>query len=99
MRHVGNEVGLHAGQRHFLADPAVSQRQAGYKKHGERPEDEKALENPAATDRLNGRALELDAQRQSMENIIQVARDLGLPFAPSGRSDERLVLWPAFVVR
>src|SRR5262245_33502593 len=98
MRYVGNEVGLQSRQRYFLGNAAISQEQPADQQHGKNPEDEKTALNPGLVERLRARTLELDTQGQSTQ-LIQVARDLGLPFSPSSRSGEQLVPVPALVLR
>src|SRR5438552_1792010 len=86
------------GERHCLADVVISQHQAADQQHGTNPEDEETALNPAPAERLHAGALVLDAQRQSAENIVEVARNLGFPFRPPGRSGENLVTIPTLVV-
>src|SRR5262249_16417870 len=92
--YIGNEIGLQAGQRHFPADTAVSQDQAADQQQGKNSEDEKTVLNPGPAQRLRARTLELDAQGQSRKNIMQVTRDLRLPFSPPSRSGQQLVPMP-----
>src|SRR5436190_1408004 len=45
---------------------------------------------PRCAKRLHARSLKLNAQRQSAENIVKLARNLRFPSAPTRRSRERL---------
>src|ERR1700738_534563 len=50
--------------------------------------------DPRLAERLHARALKLDAQRQSAENIVELARHLRFSFAPTpGRNREWLYLF------
>src|SRR2546425_9315842 len=48
--------------------------------------------NPGLAERLNAGALVLDAQRQPVENLVELARNLRFSFAPTCRSGKRLDL-------
>ena len=92
MRDIRNKVRLQARQRHFFADDVFGQHQSTDYQEREDAEDEKTLMHPGSADRLYAGILELDAQRQSPENIFKLARGFRLSVAPTGRSGQRLDL-------
>src|SRR5712691_1985454 len=55
--------------------------------------------NPGLAERLHARALVLDGQRQPAENIVELARNLRFPLAPTSRSGKWFDFMPALGVR